>query len=117
MYHNKLLSTHINSDDNLILEIYDKELLTLPVKINTLDFTKLKLPGFIPDVIEQTYYYTTEKFCPRRVTYVNVVVERDTVWLGFISKERNNKNLVKKYKVYYRFGQEEQYHEMKNFRI
>lgn len=85
--------------------IYYRELLRLPVTIGTLEFKKVAEPAVVSKLLEESYYYALEKFCVRKRTCIRVTVEEKTLTLRFISKERNNKDLYRTYKVYYKLDQ------------
>lgn len=62
-----VLSTYIAAHDNLVLELYSKELLSLPIRLSTLSFNKFTPVGgrenpVLTDMLDETYYYTKEKF-------------------------------------------------------
>lgn len=74
----------------------------LPVQLGTLEFVKIKEEGVIPAILEESYYHTIEKFCTKKRTCIRAVVRKEKLFLRFISKERNNKDLHRKYKIFYR---------------
>ena len=55
----KILTTYVNSNDNLILDLYRHNLLLLPIRFNTLDFHKLGDPRLIALTLEETSLMTT----------------------------------------------------------
>lgn len=64
------LSTYVNSHDNLIMDIYKKELVILPIRVGTIDFNKMTKQGpnnttllsdVAQDAVEQAEYVTEEK--------------------------------------------------------
>ena len=61
------LQKYINSHDNLIQALYEKETTILPIRMDTLDFYKMVQPGtsrltrLCRDSIEQAKYVTAEK--------------------------------------------------------
>lgn len=71
-----LLSSYVNGEDNLTLQIYEKELLSLPIRLSTLDFHKFEKPGVLNDIIEENYYYTVEKFCLESLTFLKVILRK-----------------------------------------
>jgi len=67
-----MLKTYINSYDNLVLDLYNKDLLELPVRLSTLSFYKFKSDatgGMSPDMrqlLDESYLSTKEKFKRQR---------------------------------------------------
>lgn len=64
-----LLTTYINSHDNLVVELYNKELLLLPVRFSTLSFYRFRptdgnMSKVLKTVLNETYLTTREKFKP-----------------------------------------------------
>jgi hypothetical protein len=70
-----LLKSFINGEDNLTLSIYYKELVSLPIRLGTLDFHKFKRPHVLPNIIDETYYYTIEKFCTDNITFFRFLLK------------------------------------------
>jgi len=64
-----VLNTYIEAHDNLVLELYGKQLLRLPVRLSTLSFSKFqkdeatgKENPVLCDMVDETYFSTKEKF-------------------------------------------------------
>jgi hypothetical protein len=57
----KILTTFINSNDNLIQDLYQNNTLMLPIRLGTLDFHKINQPLLLQMTIEQSCYITIEK--------------------------------------------------------
>ena len=66
------MDLYINSPDQLILKLYQKELIQLPIRLGTIDFHLMCVPGqdklsnLSNDSIMQSYFAMTEKIRNRK---------------------------------------------------
>ena len=97
-----LINSYIEGEDKLTLSIYYKELVSLPIRIGTLDFHRFKHPQVLASIVEETYYYTIEKFCQNNITFVQLELKHDNLRVSFISKEYNTMDLMRQYTIHYR---------------
>ena len=107
MTKSNILTGFVESHDNLMVEMYFEELLRLPVRIGTLDFYMLGKESSmgIPitqETLEETYFYTLEKFNKKPLTYLKLQLKDKHLKVLFFSKERKSKDLFSKYKVEYK---------------
>lgn len=81
-----VINSFIEGEDRLTLSIYYKELVSLPIRIGTLDFHRFDNPEVLASIVEETYYYTTEKFCQNNITFIEVEYDGGNLNLSFKSK-------------------------------
>lgn len=62
----EIIETYVNSNDQLMLELYKDKLLLLPIRFNTLDFHKLGEKKLIDQTIEEAYLMTNSKLSDKR---------------------------------------------------
>lgn len=97
-----LLESYVDGEDNLTRQIYFKELISLPIRLGTLDFHKFKKPDVLPNIVEETYYYTIEKFCSDNITFFKTILKNNSLRFSFISKEFKTMDLMRKYKIQFK---------------
>ena len=104
-----IIKSFIEGEDKLTLSMYYKELVSLPIRIGTLDFHRFKRPHVLANIVEETYYYTIEKFCQNNITFVQFILRNNNIRISFISKEHNTMDLMRKYTIHYRTSHFEPY--------
>ena len=105
----KILTTFINSHDNLIQDLYQMNTLNLPIKLGTLDFHKINEPHLLQMTIEQSNYITIEKLSSDKGTYFRLDLEDSFLKLKFFSRGGGEENLLNRTRLSYKFSAEEEF--------
>ena len=119
------LEKYINSHDNLIKALYEKETTILPIRMDTLDFYKMVEPGtdhlthLCKDSIEQAQYVTAEKLTDdaekTKVFYITAekgYKHKNRMDIRFLSFFETSRTLSEKWRVFYRFSEGKDYEEL-----
>lgn len=90
----KILTTFINSHDNLIQDLYQNNSLMLPIRLGTLDFHKINSPLLLQMTIEQSCYITIEKLSLEKGTYFRLDLNDSVLNLRFFSRGKSQQTSV-----------------------
>ena len=106
----RILTTFINSHDNLIQDLYQNNTLMLPIRLGTLDFHKINQPLLLQMTIQQSCYITIEKLSLQKGTYFRLDLNDSVLNLRFFSRGKNQQtSLYNRTNLSYKFSEKDEF--------